>query len=64
MANKFGNKGKALDWFRSYLIERSQLVNINGSRSDVHKVTCGAPQGSVLGAIVYLLYTSPLGDIL
>ena len=47
MSNKFGIKEKALDWFRSYLAERSQ------SRSDIHNVTCGVPQGSVLGAIFY-----------
>ena len=61
---KFGIKGKALDWFRSYLTERSQFVNIDGTKSDVHNVTCGVPQGSVLGPILYLLYTSPLADIL
>ena len=64
MQSKFGITGKALDWFRSYLTDRTQFVNIKGVKSDIHNVTCGVPQGSVLGPILYLLYTSPLGDIL
>ena len=64
MSNKFGIKDKALAWFKSYLADRTQFVNINGAKCDVHSASCGVPQGSVLGPILYLLYTSPLGDIL
>ena len=39
MSNKFGIKGKALDWFRSYLTKCLQFVKINGSRSDVQNLT-------------------------
>jgi hypothetical protein len=39
-------------------------VNIDGSKSEIHNMTCGVPQGSVLGQILYLLYSSPLADIL
>ena len=60
----FGIKVKALDWLRSYLTNRSQFVNIDGSKSETHNMTCGVPQGSVLDPILYLLYTSPLADIL
>ena len=62
--SKFGICGKALQWFKSYLSCRSQYVSINGCSSNVHSVNCGVPQDSVLGPLLYLLYTSPLADIL
>ena len=43
--------------------DRSQFVNVRGVQSEAHSLPCGIPQGSVLGPVLYLLYTSPLGDI-
>ena len=64
MDSKFGIKDRALAWFKSYLSDHTQFVNINGAKFDVHNTSCGVPQGSVLGPILYLLYMSPVGDIL
>ena len=60
LQSKFGICGNALNWFRSYLSDRSQYVSINDASSNTLKLDCG----SVLGPILYLLYTSPLADIL
>ena len=60
----FGVSGAALDWFRSYLSGRTQAVNILGASSDARKLDFGVPQGSVLGPILFLLYISPIYDIL
>jgi len=56
--------GKALDWFESYLSNRSQSVVIDGVSSETKTLKCGVPQGSVLGPILFTCYMSPLSDIL
>ena len=63
-SSKFGIKDKVFAWFKLYLSDRTQFVNNNGAKSDVHSASCGAPQGSVLSSILNLLCMSPLGDIL
>ena len=63
LSHRFGMCGLALSWFKSYLSNRFQFVEITGEKSSHQPLTCGVPQGSVLSPILYLLYTSPLGDI-
>ena len=52
----YGIRGKALEWFRSYLAGRKQCVSLNGSNSDFNEITCGVPQGSLLGPLLFILY--------
>lgn len=59
-----GFTGTALDWFKSYLTDRSEFVSIGHAKSLSHPVTCGVPQGSVLGPILFNLYMAPLGRII
>ena len=63
LSSRFGIKGKTLDWLRIYLTDRTQLVKVDDASSTVRPLHWGVPRGSVLGPILYLLYTSPLGDI-
>ena len=61
--HELGIRDAALDWFRSYLSQRRQSVVINGTRSSYRNLSFGVPQGSVLGPILFTLYTTPLGAI-
>ena len=56
--------GLALKWLKSYLLDRLQFVLVNNDFSSCTRVSCGVPQGSVLGLIVFSLYMLPLGKIL
>ena len=59
----FGVQGRVLAWFRSYLTERTYWVIYAGVSSSVEQVTCSVPQGSVLGPLLFLLYTADLADL-
>ena len=64
LRHDFGIYGTALDWFRSYLSNRSQSVLVDGHISEPTEITCGVPQGSVLGPILFVLYTTPLSTVI
>ena len=63
LQSRIGIAGDALLWFRSYLSGRQQSVIINGVTSEHSELKFGVPQGSVLGPILFTIYTLPLGDI-
>ena len=46
----------ALKWFKAYLENRQQSVDIGGIRSAPTSVTCGVPQGSILGPLLFPVY--------
>ena len=47
-------------WFASYLQGRSQCVNIGDVSSGFNEITCGVPQGSILGPLLYLCYCNDM----
>ena len=56
----YGITGLVRQWFQSYLVGRSQFVRTGSSTSTLVRILCGIPQGSVLGPILFLLYTADL----
>ena len=59
-----GVRDKALEWFRSYLVDRTTSVKVNNSRSCCSLVKYGVPQRSVLGPTLFNVYCRPLGRII
>jgi len=57
LANRFSIQGLALDWFRSYLANRTQTFTLAGKQTASYPLDCSVLQGSVLGPLGFISYT-------
>lgn len=64
LATSYGLGGCVYGWFVSYLESRTQYVRLGTSQSTPTTMVCGVPQGSVLGPILFLLYTADLQQLI
>ena len=59
LSDRLNVKSTALNWFASYLSDRTQSVVVSRESSHLVPLSCGVPQGSFLGPILFTVYTLP-----
>ena len=58
----YGIRGHHLNWMQSWLLNRTQQVVLKGEHSEKSNIESGAPQGTVLGPLCFLLYINDMGN--
>ncbi len=53
-----------VSWFRNYLSGRTQLTKVNDVLSDTRIVSCGVPQGSILGPLMFIIYINDMDSVI
>jgi len=64
LQTSFGISDTTLSWLKSYLSDRTQFVSVDGNNSSPLPLSSGVPQGSVLGPLLFSVYTSPVSKLI